>query len=196
MRDLWLWPGQPDLPGAGNRPAGDGHWDADWKCRVSVANIDQNGPFSSFPGIGRWFSLISSESITLEFKDRSVELKPGDPGCFFEGGEAPYCRLSGGPAQALNLMIRSKAGKGALASLGMLEPLSNNQSWWAGNAEQAGIFANTAGQLFHDGPDPVAIQAQSLVWSTESTNKSWRFEAPTESAFDGAWRIGFFGSPR
>lgn len=196
MRDLWLWPAQPDKPGAENRSAGHGHWDADWRCRISIANIDQSGPFSSFPGIGRWFALINGAGVTLEFKDRSIVLKPGDPGYCFDGEETVYCHLSGGPTQALNLMVRAEAGIGALDSLGMLEPLNNHQSWSAGNATQAGMFTNAAGQLFCDGQNTIAVDAQSLVWLPESTNTFWRFEAPTETAFDGAWRIGMFGSSR
>ena len=164
MRDLWLWPGQADEASADNLSAGNGHWDADWQCRISIANIDQSGPFSSFPGIGRWFALINGAGVSLEFEDRSVVLKPGDPGCFFDGGEVPYCHLSGGPAQALNLMVRAEAGVGALASLGMLETLNNHQSWSSGNATQAGLFTNAAGLLFCDGQNTVAVEAQSLVW--------------------------------
>ena len=31
---------------------------ADWKVRVSVADVESDGPFSAFPGVQRWFAVL------------------------------------------------------------------------------------------------------------------------------------------
>ena len=32
----------------------------DWQVRISVAEITADGPFSSFPGVARWFSVLEA----------------------------------------------------------------------------------------------------------------------------------------
>ena len=36
---------------------------ADWRLRISVADIAADGPFSAFPGVRRWFTLLSGEGV-------------------------------------------------------------------------------------------------------------------------------------
>jgi environmental stress-induced protein Ves len=39
----------------------------DWSVRISVAQIAQNGPFSAFPCIERWFAVVRGEGVGLRF---------------------------------------------------------------------------------------------------------------------------------
>jgi uncharacterized protein len=164
MSDLWVW------------PAASG-WDSAWRCRISVATIDRSGPFSSFPGVGRWFALLDGDGVALDFQDRSIKLQPGDPACFFEGNEAPQCRLLGAPARALNLMVQASGTGNRLAASGMMAPLESNHSWSAGKALQSGLFTTAAGRLYRDGHHAIQVAAQSLVWSQTAEAGDWRFEA-------------------
>lgn len=83
----------------------------DWRLRLSLADIDADGPFSAFPGVERWFVVLEGEGVALQFGDRLQVLRPGDAPLRFDGGEAPHCRLLGGPTRDLNLMLQGLAGE-------------------------------------------------------------------------------------
>src|SRR5579871_5567956 len=37
----------------------------DWRLRISLAEVDRDGPFSAFPGIERWFTVIDGTGVRL-----------------------------------------------------------------------------------------------------------------------------------
>ena len=37
----------------------------DWAVRVSVAEIEADGPFSTFPGVERWFAVLEGGGVAL-----------------------------------------------------------------------------------------------------------------------------------
>ena len=45
-----------------------------WQVRVSVAEIGQDGPFSAFPGVTRWFTVLKGAGVELDFAGRPVRL--------------------------------------------------------------------------------------------------------------------------
>ncbi len=80
---------------------------ADWILRVSIADIEADGPFSSFPGIDRWFGVLSGMGVCLY----DYEVMPGDELLHFDGGTGPDCTLIKGPTRDFNLMHRRGAGR-------------------------------------------------------------------------------------
>ena len=38
---------------------------SDWILRLSVADIEADGPFSSFPGVQRWFAVLRGNGVRL-----------------------------------------------------------------------------------------------------------------------------------
>ncbi len=85
-----------------------------WMLRVSVADIERDGPFSAFPGVTRYFAVLRGEGVRL---DGIGEVRVGDEAVRFEGEDAPYCKLINGSTRDLNVMIRRHAGHGSLISL-------------------------------------------------------------------------------
>jgi environmental stress-induced protein Ves len=84
----------------------------DWSLRVSVARIEADGPFSSFPGIDRCFAVLDGAGVVLGLPRGDVRLHAGDPALAFPGDAAPMCRLIDGPTTDLNLMVvRRHAGR-------------------------------------------------------------------------------------
>src|ERR1043165_8979595 len=75
---------------------------ADWKVRISVADIDRDGPFSAYPGVDRWFGVLSGEGVIM----RGRALKPNEGMVRFPGEDAPDCTLIDGPTQDFNVMHR------------------------------------------------------------------------------------------
>lgn len=85
-------------------PEGSGHDDFD--IRISLAPITEEGPFSSFPGIDRRITRLSTERLSLVFGDgREVPLERLVP-LAFDSALAPVSRLPDGAARVINVMTR------------------------------------------------------------------------------------------
>jgi uncharacterized protein len=82
---------------------------ADWQVRVSVAEIDADGPFSAYQGIDRWFAVLEGAGVVLSLPDGKTAVRAGDGPLTFPGEAAPGCRLIDGPTRDLNLMLRRGA---------------------------------------------------------------------------------------
>lgn len=82
-----------------------------WLVRVSVAEIEADGPFSPFPGIDRCFAVLEGAGVELVLPTGPARLAPGDDALVFPGEAAPDCRLVDGPTRDLNLMARRDAGR-------------------------------------------------------------------------------------
>ena len=86
----------------------------DW--RVSVADVESDGPFSAFPGIARVIMLIDGTEMILTVDGITHRLGPRDALAF--AGEADTsCRVPSGPTRDLNLMTRNGRAEGSLRSV-------------------------------------------------------------------------------
>lgn len=87
----------------------DGAGDQLW--RVSLADIEQDRPFSDFPGIDRVFAVVEGAGVDLKFAEGWLPA-PRDTVLSFPGEAAPDCRLQAGPAKALNLLLTRGRARG------------------------------------------------------------------------------------
>ena len=77
----------------------------DWDWRLSMAEVDKDGPFSTFPGVDRELVLLAGEGMRLVFEDGEVaELQPPHDRVRFAGERAVRSELVSGPTQDFNLM--------------------------------------------------------------------------------------------
>lgn len=76
----------------------------DW--RVSVAQVDVDGPFSSFPGYDRVLVLLTGAGIDLHTPDRTVPLRPPFGTHRFPGEQPIDATLPDGATTDFNLMWR------------------------------------------------------------------------------------------
>ncbi|MBK6295118.1 MAG: HutD family protein [Rhodoferax sp.] len=83
---------------------------ADWTLRISLADIEADGPFSPFPGVQRWFAVVQGGGVQLQFADTSRFIGLSDEPFCFDGALAPACVMLQGPTRDLNLMLRGPAG--------------------------------------------------------------------------------------
>lgn len=83
--------------------------DAGFRWRLSIATVDQSGPFSSFPGIDRTIMVIDGKGMELTVAGRAPQRLDR---CFlpfsFPGDAATECKLIDGPIQDFNLMVNRK----------------------------------------------------------------------------------------
>jgi environmental stress-induced protein Ves len=139
-RELLLWPADSDA----------------WRLRISLARIDRNGPFSAFPGVERWFSVLEGAGVRLSIDSQVLKLDAHSAPFCFDGGNPPDCSLVDGPTNDLNLMCR--AGRGTLLA-------AHSGVAWHSAAAQRGLFTRVAGTWQAASGRPVDLEADTLLWS-------------------------------
>lgn len=83
---------------------------APWDWRLSIAEIDADAPFSTFPGVDRELVLLTGNGLRLRFDDgQAVELEPPHDSLRFAGERAVTGELVDGPTTDFNLMWRRDA---------------------------------------------------------------------------------------
>lgn len=83
----------------------------DWTWRMSVAEVEQNGPFSVFNGVDRWFAVLEGAGVQLDVAGRRCVLRPADEPFFFDGAAAVDCQLLAGKTEDFNLMVQRSSAK-------------------------------------------------------------------------------------
>ena len=77
----------------------------DWDWRLSIAEIEQDSPFSLFPGIDRELVLLHGNGLKLQFEDgESHDLHPPHGRLRFAGERKLASELLDGPTHDFNLM--------------------------------------------------------------------------------------------
>jgi hypothetical protein len=75
-----------------------------WQVRLSVADVNADGPFSRFQGIERWFAVLEGEGVELRVRRVFHRLTPASEPFRFDGGEPVDCAPFGGTTRDFNLM--------------------------------------------------------------------------------------------
>ena len=155
----------------------------DWTLRLSVADIEEDGPFSAFPGVQRW--IVALTGVGMELGDPfNFRIEPGMPPYRFEGEYAPMCTLIDGPTRDLNLMIDESRASGWLLRFVSDGSKTKNRFWLASCEPQrvdlCGIFT-WAGTAVRTRRGKVLVPPRSVVWSQNDV-RDWRI-----SDIAGCW---------
>ena len=105
-----------------------------FQWRVSIAEIERNGPFSLFPGIDRDLLLLTGKGIELDINDTPPQrLDRRFQHIRFAGEDQVDCRLLAGPTCDFNVM----AARGRVSAEVHARPLNGTMlvfvepdSWW------------------------------------------------------------------
>ncbi|GAB3190355.1 HutD/Ves family protein [Hydrogenophaga aquatica] len=152
---------------------------ADWRLRVSVADIASDGPFSAFPGVTRVFAVLEGPGVALTWPGRRVEQRTTDMPLTFDGADPPQGQLLDGPVRDLNVMCRG----GSVSVLPAANP------WRPAYGARAGLFARVPGR-WQCGPQSVPVPARTLLWDDAASGSEWRFVADTDDTTNPAgWWI-------
>lgn len=90
---------------AGRRAAGG---DFDW--RISIADIDSDGAFSTFPGCDRRIALLEGAGMEIAFAEgEPIRLDQRLKFAAFAGEWNAHGRLLGGPVRDFNVIVRRAA---------------------------------------------------------------------------------------
>ena len=138
--------------------------DDDWALRLSLADIERDGPFSAFPGTQRWFAVVQGEGVTLRFGNHAHVLTPDSPALLFDGAAAPHCSLTQGATRDLNLMLRGPSGTLQRAAPGRA---------WDEEFDQRGFLALSAGELHDRAGAAMRLAPLTLAWGL--ARRPWLF---------------------
>lgn len=86
-------------------PPDSGFEDFDW--RVSLATIEKDGAFSTFPGVDRTLALVEGHGMTLEIDGEPTLVTDTEPVVAFDGSSQVIAKLSRGGSTDFNAMTRS-----------------------------------------------------------------------------------------
>lgn len=152
-REMLAWAGsQPPASAA-----------AQWLLRVSVADIDADGPFSRFEGVDRRFAVLEGEGVELIIDGRERTIQRGDPPTGFAGDAEVGCRLLSGSTRDLNLMVRRSAGRAVMSRAVPGSGFGAGLSWRA-------LFTFAPARLACGQDEtPVDLPAGSLLWSARAS---------------------------
>jgi len=82
----------------------------DFRWRVSIAEIERDGPFSTFPGVDRDLLLLEGNGIELDIDEAPpLRLSQRFERAHFAGEAEVQCRLPAGSTRDFNVMTRRDA---------------------------------------------------------------------------------------
>jgi len=150
----------------------------DWVFRLSVAEVQTDGPFSRFDGVQRWFAVLSGAGVGLRV-GAGVSLRMGagvglrmgamapsevhvltpasSPLCF-DGALPVDCTLIDGATHDFNLMVRTDQ-----AQARMQQVAGRLQSEGTGPRTVA-VWAGDAGAALWLGQECASVSAHTLAW--------------------------------
>jgi environmental stress-induced protein Ves len=126
----------------------------DWRLRISVAEIEADGPFSTFPGVARWFAVLEGGGVVLTIDGVEHVCRAGDAPLSFSGDAQVACRLLEGPSRDLNLMLRGIPGG--------MQPVVAGEAW-VPPVRGCGLYARIAGRCRADDAT-TDVPADHLAW--------------------------------
>lgn len=156
-----------------------------WQLRISLADIDQDGPFSALAGIDRWFAVVEGAGVDLALPGDAAPLRldTASAPLAFAGEAAPGCKLVDGATRDLNLMLRRGAGQAAMQRARPGQP-------WTSAAPLRALFSTAAVQLQIDQRPPLPVPAWSLAVCAPAPHQRWTLQpapAATPQPASACW---------
>lgn len=146
-RELAAW------PGAG-----------DWAWRMSVAEVDQSGPFSVFDGVERWFAVLEGAGVQLDVSGSVHSLTAADEPFFFDGAAATGCTLIDGRTQDFNLMVKKNAGPASASRASRMRRAIPGFSTSLPATETIAVYALSTGASGKFNGELLTLPPASLAW--------------------------------
>lgn len=153
-----------------------------WHVRVSVADVEADGPFSVFPGVERWFAVVDGSGVLLDVDGAVHRLAPGSRALRFDGGAVTACRLIDGATRDLNLMLRGVDGR--------LDTVVDDLAWTP-PAGRAGLYARAPGRCDADGK-AYTLDAHTLLWFDAAPARLSYRRATVPAAADASMPAGWW----
>lgn len=143
--------------------APDGATLADFDWRISIADVEADGPFSAFDGVDRVIMLIEGAQMQLEVAGRPHRLERLEAFAF-HGEDPTSCRVPSGPTRDVNLMTRRGRATGEMRAV----QVEHEHAAKVAAGDVVVLFALTAGLTIDSGlelsaRDAVICEAAEVV---------------------------------
>jgi environmental stress-induced protein Ves len=140
--------------------------------RASVADVERDGPFSTFPGVDRTLVLLAGAGFSLMGGDVPLEMRAHYEPVTFAGDVALECRLNDGAVRDFNLMVRRAAARGELTVVreeaGTIRPARFRLCFVAAGTCEC-LVAGNVPIVLHDG-DALLVDAEEAPPSALHVN--------------------------
>ncbi len=145
----------------------------DWDWRISVAEVEKDGPFSRFEGVERWFAVLGGAGVRLTLDGRTHELTAQSAPIRFDGAQDCKCELIAGLTEDFNLMLKHGHTRARLLRvLGALDVEVEPGTRVAVYAWDEPVQVQVDRQF-------VTVPPHTLAWRALADGASVRIEAPT-----------------
>ena len=158
-RELLAWPGP-----------------ADWVFRLSVAEVQADGPFSTFVGVQRWFAVLSGAGVRLQVGAAApygvhALTTASAPFCF-DGAVPVDCALIDGATQDFNLMLRTDQARAQMQRVA--DSLKNEGA----GPRTVAVWTGEAGAALWLGQECTPVGAHTLAWQALPAGAALEVIAP------------------
>ncbi len=128
----------------------------DWTVRLSVADVVRDGPFSRFPGVRRWFAVLSGAGVRLRVDGKVHELTGQQAPFQFDGAADAQCELLHGATQDFNLMLRQGNAR--------MQRVSGSRSADVKSRTLLAVYAHGTEAMLACGGERLRIAPSTLAW--------------------------------
>lgn len=94
-----------------------GSTDSSFLFRLSIANVESNGPFSHFPNTERILMLLDGPGFHLKSSEYDFSLKDSQIPFYFSGESSIFCTLVNGPCHDFNVMTKKNFANSVLSCI-------------------------------------------------------------------------------
>ncbi|MEO8104304.1 MAG: HutD family protein [Betaproteobacteria bacterium] len=194
IRQPWKNGGGVTTELAAQRVAGKVVW------RVSIAAVEQAGPFSDFSGFDRAIMLLRGNGMVLSFGGAGARslTQPGEQRIDqpyvpyrFAGEWRTHCRLIDGPVEDFNFMFARQLARGQLRVLGLTE-IVQSQSLSDGDAI---VYCLQAAATITAGARAIILNPGDTLRLDECRGESLAMAASRLSAHVAIMHVGPPGEP-
>jgi environmental stress-induced protein Ves len=141
---------------------------ASWRLRISLASVTRRGPFSPYPGVQRWFTVVEGNGVALRVAGKEYRLDTASAPLQFDGDTPVDCDLLDGPTSDLNLMVSGGVGRMQHAVPGQT---------WDCDFTQGGLFTRASGALLGPNGSVHELPPNALLWLNDASGARLRFDS-------------------
>lgn len=131
----------------------------EWQWRMSVAEVESNGPFSRFEGMDRWFAVLDGAGVRLDVAGQEYLLTQNSAAFYFDGGATTDCTLVNGRTQDFNLMVRRGGTSAHMQRINTRTHITLNAP------KTIAVYAMNTGASMLFGSQTMHVPPQSLCWT-------------------------------
>jgi environmental stress-induced protein Ves len=124
--------------------------------RLSVADVRATGPFSSFPGLERWFAVLEGDGVVLNVDGAEHRITRNDGPFRFDGVASVHCALMGGPTRDFNLM--------AAVGQARMQQVEGELCVEPGGPALLALYSHTAPARISWAGEELVVPAGHLAW--------------------------------